>query len=61
VKSVISGVICDEVERKKGIEGIKQLIDCGYGDENFFKCIDELVQINRDNFSKKVTALIEHE
>jgi hypothetical protein len=61
VKSVISGVICDEVERKKGIEGIKQLIDCGYGDENLFKCIDELVQINRDNFSKKVTALIEHE
>lgn len=61
VKWVISGLICDEVERKKGIEGIKQLIDCGRGDENFFKCIDRLAQINRDNFNKKVMALIERD
>ena len=59
VKSVLSGIICDEVEKKKGVEGIKQLIDCGSGDENYFKCIDKLIQINRDNFNQKVKALIE--
>jgi hypothetical protein len=60
VKWVISGVICDEVEREKGLVGIKQLIDCGYGDENFFKCVDKLIQINRGNFNKKMMVLIEH-
>jgi hypothetical protein len=59
VKWVISGIICDEVERKTGVEGIKQLINCGQGDENFFNCIDKLIQINRDNFNKELMLLLE--
>lgn len=59
-KSTISGVICDYIEKKKGIEGIKQLILCGAGDENFFKKIDELVGINESNFDKKVSELIKN-
>ena len=57
-KSTISGVICDYIEKTKGIEGVKQLILCGAGDENFFKKIDELVGINESNFDKKVLKLI---
>src|SRR5262249_29403745 len=32
VKSVISGVLCEEVERQKGKEGVLALINCGAGD-----------------------------
>lgn len=58
VKSTISGVICDYIERTKGIESIKELILCGAGDENFFKKIEELAGINQSNFDKKVLKLI---
>ena len=59
VKSTISSLLCDEVERKKGIEGIRKLISCGKGDDNFLKTLNELIFINNINFDKEVTKLIE--
>ena len=59
VKSTISGLLCKEVEQKKGIEGIKKLITCGKGDESFFKTLDELLAVNNTNFDKGVRRLIE--
>jgi len=58
VARVISAVICREVERQKGADGIIELLRCGSGDENFFKCIKKLVGIDRDNFEEKVRRLI---
>lgn len=60
VKSTISSILCDEVERKKGIDGIKTLIKCGRGDENFFKSLNDLIAINETNFDIEVTKLLEH-
>jgi hypothetical protein len=58
VKAVISGVICEEVEKQKGVAGIIELMKCGKGDENYFKCIDTLLQINKNNFDEKVYKLL---
>ena len=58
VKSVISGLLCDEVDRQKGIQGVKALIDCGPGDENYLRVINELIGVNRGNFDEKVGGLV---
>jgi hypothetical protein len=58
VKSTISGIICGEIERQKGTDGVIELIRCGRGDDNFFKSIENLVGINRENFDTEVYKLI---
>jgi hypothetical protein len=58
VRSVISGIICDEVERQKGLPGIIALINCGKGDDNFLATVDSLIHINKANFDDAVKALL---
>jgi hypothetical protein len=58
VKSTLSSLICDDVESKKGIEGVKALLNCGKGDDNYFKSVGSLIQINRTNFDAEVTKLL---
>lgn len=58
IHHIISGVICKEIEKQKGTEGIIELLKSGRGDENFFKCIEKLIGINRDNFDKEIDKLI---
>ena len=58
VKSTLSGLICDEVEKQRGPAGVKLLLNCGSGDDNYFRCIDGLIQINRTNFDKEVMKLV---
>ncbi|HEY4322629.1 MAG TPA: hypothetical protein VGN20_01550 [Mucilaginibacter sp.] len=58
VRSLLSSLVCDEVERQKGIDGIKVLIDCDKGDENYFRATDGLIGINRSNFNDKLKSLI---
>lgn len=58
VKSTISSLLCDEVERKKGINGIKKLIKSGRGDDNFFKTLNDLISINQTNFNSEVSKLV---
>lgn len=58
VRSVISSLICDEVERRKGIAGIKALINCGRGDDNYFTIVNEAVGINTTNFDTGVMDLL---
>lgn len=59
VKSTISSLLCDEVERKKGYDGIKTLIKCGFDDDNFFKALNELIKVNQTNFDTEVIKLIQ--
>lgn len=58
VRSVISGVICDEVERQKGTSGIIALINCGKGDDNYMAAVNSLININKTNFDTAVKALL---
>jgi len=58
VRSVIAGLIADEVEQKKGLPGIITLINCGKGDENYLSAIDALIGINKVNFDTRVSALL---
>ena len=58
VKSAISSLLCDEVERQKGLAGIQELIKCGRGDDAFFKTLNSLVNINIANFETEVKKLI---
>ncbi|MDR0507426.1 MAG: hypothetical protein LBH32_11540 [Dysgonamonadaceae bacterium] len=58
VKSTISGIICAEIEKQKGADGIIELMKCGRGDENYFKSIEKITGINRENFNDKVYRLL---
>jgi len=58
VRALIASLICDEVERQKGVEGIEVLINCGRGDDNFFTTTNNLIGLNRDNFNAKVAGLL---
>jgi hypothetical protein len=58
VKSTISGLICAEIEKRKGIDGIIELMQCGRGDDNYFKSIEKIIGINRENFNEKVYQLL---
>jgi hypothetical protein len=60
VRSLIASLICDEVERKQGIAGIKDLINCGRGDDNYFTVVNKFTGINTSNFNERVGALLEN-
>ncbi len=59
VRSLLASLICDEVERKGGIAAIKELIDCGRGDDNYFKIVAKYTGINAANFDVRVKELLE--
>jgi len=60
VRSTISGIIANKVEKEKGKEGISQLINAGRKNtlENYLKATNELIGINKENFNLKVGELI---
>ncbi|MEP6613760.1 MAG: hypothetical protein ABJA76_17785 [Mucilaginibacter sp.] len=60
VRSLLASLISDEVERRKGIAGIKTLIDCGGGDDNYFMAVNKLIGINAANFDVEVKRLLEN-
>ncbi len=61
VRSVISGIIATEVEKKKGTAGILALINAGSRDrlKNYLKLTDKLIGLNKDNFNIVVGKLIQ--
>jgi hypothetical protein len=58
INRIIAGVICREVEKQKGMEGIIEILKCGRGNDNLFKATEKLIGINRENFDKEVNKLI---
>jgi len=58
VNKIISGVVCREIERQKGTEGVIELLKCGRGNDNLFKATERLIGINRENFDKEVYKLL---
>jgi|GEM_PF-2291233 len=58
---VISSIICDEVERQKGMKGVHQLISCGRKPtqfEAFLSTTEELIGLHAENFHKEVTDML---
>lgn len=58
INKIIVGVICKEIEKQKGTEGIIELLKCGRGNDNLFKATEKLIGINKENFDDKVYKLI---
>jgi hypothetical protein len=58
VRSLLSSLICDDIERRAGTKGIKELLDCGPGDENYFLIVNKLIGINVENFNQQIQVLI---
>ncbi|MBC2845094.1 hypothetical protein [Winogradskyella flava] len=63
VRTVISGVICNEIEHKKGIDGILSIINSGRipnSMDAYFKVLDALLGINTSTFNIEVWKLLEN-
>lgn len=58
VRSLLSSLICDDIERRAGVKGIKELLDCGPGDENYFRVTGKLAGINTENFNQEMRKLL---
>jgi len=58
VKSTIVSLICDRVEREKGLDGLIKLLRSGKGEDAFFQSVGELIELDRSNFDEKVRLLI---
>ncbi|MEM9867589.1 MAG: hypothetical protein AAF765_07880 [Bacteroidota bacterium] len=60
VTSTISGIFAQEVEDRKGMEGVQLLINCGSKNrmENYFKAIESLLGVTKKNFNKRLAHLI---
>jgi len=60
VRSAIAGLIVEEVEKQKGIDGLLELINCGKKRkmDKFMEKINDLIGINQNNFNEEVKKLI---
>lgn len=61
VRSAITSIICDEVERKKGIEGLMRFNNSKKENiiDDYFLATKELIGIDIENFNERVLKLIE--
>lgn len=58
VRSLIASLVADEVERRKGIEGVRALINCGKGDDRYFSVVKQMIGINPGNFDAEAGRLV---
>lgn len=63
VRSTISALIAQKVEKEKRMDGVLELINAGRNDklENFLKATNQLIGINENNFNSKIRELIEND
>lgn len=57
-RSILSARLFQLIEATKGIRGVKALISCGPGDDNYFKVVENLTGINRSNFDDRLRTLL---
>jgi len=57
-RSILSARLFQLVEDTRGIIGVKALINCGKGDDNYFSTLYTLTGINRSNFDTRLRALL---
>lgn len=59
VRSTLSGLIAEFIEKKYGTSGILQLLNCGAGEANYFAVTQSLAGINAANFNARIRELLE--
>jgi hypothetical protein len=59
VRSTLSGIIAEYIEKKYGTSGILQLLNCGAGETNYFAVTQSLAGINAANFNARIRELLE--
>lgn len=57
-RSILAARLFQLIEETRGIEGVKTLLNCGRGDDNYFKTLNTLTGINRTNFDPRLRALL---
>lgn len=61
---VINGLIIQKLEKEKGFAAVWELLKCGKyekGNENYFKALEKLTGITKQNYNEKVWELIQKE
>jgi len=58
VRSTITSLICDEVEREKGVAGLVLLLRSGKSEDNFFLSLEKSIGLTTLNFNEKVRKFI---
>jgi hypothetical protein len=59
---LLSSLICDKVEKDRGMNGVHELISCGNSPDRFtafLKATEDLIGINAANFNVKVLEILE--
>jgi hypothetical protein len=59
MRSVLSGIIAEWVDRKYGTEGVLKLLNCGAGEENYFAVTQSLTDITPANFNIRIRELLQ--
>ncbi|GEM_PF-493695 len=62
VRTCISGIICEEIEKQHGMKGIFAMITCGRYQRdysNYLAKTNELIGLNRTNFDQRVAKYLE--
>ncbi len=50
-KMPVAGIIMRKIKREHGMKAVMQLISCGPTDEDFFRMLDKITNINKNNFN----------
>jgi hypothetical protein len=58
VRSTLSGIIAEYIERKYGVAGVLQMLNCGAGEANYFAVTQSLANINAANFNTRLRELL---
>lgn len=58
MRSTLSGIIAEYIEKKHGIDGILKLLNCGAGEGNYFAATQSLADINAINFNTRIRDLL---
>jgi|688.fasta_scaffold365528_1 hypothetical protein len=64
VDYVVNALIVQKIEKEKGFDGVWEFLNCGpyeKGNENYYKTLEKLTGITRNNYNDKVWELIKNE
>lgn len=62
IRSTIASLLCDEIEKRHGLDGVLKIINCGRKPSSlapFFTVLQELIGIDKQNFDEEVGELLE--
>lgn len=64
VDYVVNALIVQKIEKEKGFSGVWEFLNCGKyekGNENYYKTLEKIAGISRENYNAKVWELINME